>query len=139
MTCEWQFSTRLYLKSGLKRVLLYVQLINWVVSLLWFSLTLLIHDALVVSLPCSCLWVAVLEEKMVGVVAAVGSVVLHQMAVDQRWFGISLAQGQKVLEFTVVHTHKLCQRTGFCCVWVTGTAPFSRKSFSRNFFSRKIL
>ncbi len=90
----------------------------------------------------SCLWVAVLEGKVVGVVAAVGqqksggAVELQRMSVDRscRRCGVGVALGRKVLEFAATHryasvvlgttaytraAHRLYQRLGFRCVGVT--------------------
>ena len=99
----------------------------------------------IVSLPStsdSCLWVAVLEDKVVGLVAAVGqqgssgAVELQRMSVDRRFrrFGVGVALGLKVLDFAAAHSystvvlgttaytpaaHHLYQRLGFRCVGVT--------------------
>uniref|UniRef100_A0A3B4V8D0 N-acetylaspartate synthetase n=1 Tax=Seriola dumerili TaxID=41447 RepID=A0A3B4V8D0_SERDU len=92
--------------------------------------------------PDSCLWVAVLEGKVVGVVAAVGqqksggAVELQRMSVDRscRRCGVGVALGRKVLEFAAAHryssvvlgttaytpaAHQLYQRLGFRCGMVT--------------------
>ncbi|KAL3055640.1 hypothetical protein OYC64_018337 [Pagothenia borchgrevinki] len=92
--------------------------------------------------PASCLWVAVLEGKVVGLVAAVdqkqpgGAVMLQRMSVDWRCrrCGVGVALGRKVLEFAVTHgysrvalgttayspaVHKLYLRLGFRRVGVT--------------------
>uniref|UniRef100_A0A3Q3C0Q3 N-acetylaspartate synthetase n=1 Tax=Haplochromis burtoni TaxID=8153 RepID=A0A3Q3C0Q3_HAPBU len=90
--------------------------------------------------PGSCFWVAVLEGKVVGTVAAVGqqkesgdAVVLQRMSVDQRYrkCGVGVVLGREVLEFAAHHgyssvflgttayapaAHRLYQRLGFCCV-----------------------
>uniref|UniRef100_A0A3P9BXF4 N-acetylaspartate synthetase n=1 Tax=Maylandia zebra TaxID=106582 RepID=A0A3P9BXF4_9CICH len=76
--------------------------------------------------PGSCFWVAVLEGKVVGTVAA-------RMSVDQRYrkCGVGVVLGRKVLEFAAHYgyssvilgttayapaAHRLYQRLGFCCV-----------------------
>ncbi|KAJ4922695.1 hypothetical protein JOQ06_024380 [Pogonophryne albipinna] len=92
--------------------------------------------------PVSCLWVAELEGKVVGMVAAVdqkqpgGAIMLQRMSVDWRCrrCGVGVALGRKVLEFAVTHgysrvalgttayspaVHKLYLRLGFRCVGVT--------------------
>lgn len=90
----------------------------------------------------SCLWVAVMDGKVVGLVAAVtqeqtsGVVELQRMSVDRRYrcCGVGMALGRKVLEFASTHgyswvtlgttayqpaAHKLYKRLGFRCVGVT--------------------
>ncbi|XP_038842780.1 N-acetylaspartate synthetase-like [Salvelinus namaycush] len=90
----------------------------------------------------SCLWVAVLEGSVVGVVAAcalrgeAGTVELHRMSVDRRCRqrGVGVALGRKVLQFaadrgylsvvlgTTAYSpaaHQLYQTLGFRCVGVT--------------------
>lgn len=109
----------------------------------------------------SCLWVAVLEGRVVGVVAAVsqqksgGAVELRRMAVDQsyRGCGVGVALGRKVLEFAATHryfsvvlgttaythaAHRLYQRLGFRCVGVTNghLTPGARWSFLEQIFYR---
>ncbi|XP_070828020.1 N-acetylaspartate synthetase-like [Chaetodon trifascialis] len=111
--------------------------------------------------PDSCLWVAVLEGKVVGVVAAVGqqdpggAVELQRMCVGRsyRQRGIGVALGQKVLEFAVTHryssvvlgttaytraAHQLYQRLGFRCVEVTNgyVTPGARRSLLEQIFYR---
>lgn len=123
-----------------------------------------IYHVCVVSLPStpdSCLWVAVLEGKVVGVVAAVGqrkprdAVELQRMSVDRnfRRCGVGVALGRKVLEFAVAHrystvilgttaytpaAHLLYQRLGFHCVGVTNgyTTPGARWSLLEQIFYR---
>uniref|UniRef100_A0A8P4GS41 N-acetylaspartate synthetase n=1 Tax=Dicentrarchus labrax TaxID=13489 RepID=A0A8P4GS41_DICLA len=109
----------------------------------------------------SCLWVAVLEGKVVGVVAAVGqqksggAVELKRMSVDRsrRRYGVGVALGRKVLEFAVTHrysfvvlgttaythaAHKLYQRLGFRCVGVTNgyVTPGATSSLLEGIFYR---
>lgn len=109
----------------------------------------------------SCLWVAVLEGKVVGVVAAIGqqksgdAVELKRMAVDRsyRRRGVGMALGRKVLEFAVTHryssvvlgttaythaAHQLYQRLGFRCVRVTNgyVTPGARQSLLEWIFYR---
>lgn len=109
----------------------------------------------------SCLWVAVLAGKVVGVVAAVsqqksgGAVELRRMSVDRscRRCGVGMALGRKVLEFAVAHgyssvvlgttaythaTHQLYQRLGFRCVGVTNghVTPGARSSLLERVFYR---
>ncbi|KAM9363592.1 N-acetylaspartate synthetase-like [Symphorus nematophorus] len=109
----------------------------------------------------SCLWVALLEGKVVGVVAAVGqqksggAVELQRMAVDRRYrrHGVGVALGRKVLEFAVTHryssvvlgttaytraAHQLYQRLGFRCVGVTNgyVTPGARRSLLEWIFYR---
>ncbi|XP_044201674.1 N-acetylaspartate synthetase-like [Thunnus albacares] len=111
--------------------------------------------------PDSRLWVAVLEGKVVGVVAAVsqqkprGSVELQRMSVDRscRRCGVGVALGRKVLEFAVTHrystvilgttayapaAHQLYQRLGFRCVGVTNgyVTPGARWSLLERVFYR---
>ncbi|XP_051801102.1 N-acetylaspartate synthetase-like [Acanthochromis polyacanthus] len=111
--------------------------------------------------PGSRLWVAVLDDHVVGVVAAVGqqgsggAVELQRMSVDKRYrqCGIGVALGRKVLEFAVVHgyssvvlgttayspaAHKLYQRVGFCCVGVTNgyVTPGAKQSLLEQIFYR---
>nr|XP_046259580.1 N-acetylaspartate synthetase-like isoform X2 [Scatophagus argus] len=111
--------------------------------------------------PDSCMWVAVVEGKVVGIVAADGqhksgdAVELRRMSVDQRyrWCGVGKALGRKVLEFAVaqryssvilgttaysVSAHLLYQRLGFRCVWVTNgyVTPGARASFLERIFYR---
>ncbi|KAG9345823.1 hypothetical protein JZ751_008978, partial [Albula glossodonta] len=69
------------------------------------SLTLLSH-------PGSCFWVAVLDGRVVGIVAAQGkeednTVELRRMSVDSRFRGkgIAKALGRRVLEFAVVNNY----------------------------------
>ncbi|XP_068445531.1 N-acetylaspartate synthetase-like [Clinocottus analis] len=92
--------------------------------------------------PESCLWVAVLEGKVVGIVAAVGqqnsrgAVELQRLSVDRsyRRHGVGVALGQKLLEFAVTHryscvvlgttaykpaAHRLYRGLGFRCVGFT--------------------
>ncbi|XP_068590775.1 N-acetylaspartate synthetase-like [Cebidichthys violaceus] len=92
--------------------------------------------------PNSCLWVAVLEGKAVGIVAAVsqqkpgGAVELRRMSVDRscRRCGVGVALVRKVVEFAVTHryssvvlgttayspaAHRLYRRLGFHCVGFT--------------------
>ncbi|TKS69226.1 N-acetylaspartate synthetase [Collichthys lucidus] len=107
------------------------------------------------------LWVAVLEGKVVGVVAAVGqqksggAVELKRMSVDRssRQRGVGAALGRKVLEFAVTHRysfvvlgttaytqapHQLYQRLGFRCVVVTNgyVTPGANTSFLEQIFYR---
>ncbi|XP_038570680.1 N-acetylaspartate synthetase-like [Micropterus salmoides] len=109
----------------------------------------------------SCLWVAVLEGKVVGVVAAGGllksggAVELLRMSVDRscRRCGVGVALGRKVLEFAVSHryssvvlgttaythaAHQLYQRLGFRCVGVTNgyVTPGARCSLLEQIFYR---
>lgn len=109
----------------------------------------------------SCLWVAVLDGKVVGVVAALGRqksegvVELHRMSVERscRQCGIGVVLGQKVLEFAVTHgysfvvlgttaympaAHKLYQRLGFRCVGVSNgyVTPGARLSLMEQIFFR---
>ncbi|KAM9314987.1 N-acetylaspartate synthetase-like isoform 2-T3 [Pholidichthys leucotaenia] len=112
--------------------------------------------------PGSCLWVAVVEGKVVGIVAAVsqqekmgGAVVLQRMAVDQRYRrnGVGSALGQKVVEFAATRgyssvvlgttaykpaAHQLYKRLGFQCVGITNgyTTPGSKQSFMERIFYR---
>lgn len=112
--------------------------------------------------PGSCLWVAVLDEKVIGVVAAVrqqeepgDAVELRRMCVDRRYrrCGVGVALGKKVLEFaaasgysfvklgTTAYTpaaHLLYQRLGFQCVGVTNgyITPGSRWSLPERLFYR---
>uniref|UniRef100_A0A3P8TFT9 N-acetylaspartate synthetase n=1 Tax=Amphiprion percula TaxID=161767 RepID=A0A3P8TFT9_AMPPE len=111
--------------------------------------------------PGSCLWVAVLDDHVVGVVAAVGqqdsggAVELQRMSVDQRYrqCGIGVALGQKVVEFAAAHgyssvvlgttayspaAHKLYQGLGFCCVGVTNgyVTPGARQCLLEQIFYR---
>lgn len=89
------------------------------------------------------LWVAVLEGKVVGLVAmcgqpvtSAGAVELQRMSVDRRYrkCGVGVLLGRKVLEFAATHgfssvvlgttaylpaAHRLYQRLGFRCVGVT--------------------
>ncbi len=118
----------------------------------------------VVSLPFtvdSCLWVAELEGKVVGVVAAVSqqrsddSVELRRMSVDRscRRCGVGVALGRKVLEFAVARrcssvvlgttaymraAHRLYQHLGFQRVGVTNgyATPGVRRSFLEQVFYR---
>lgn len=121
------------------------------------------HHSYAVSLPFisgSCLWVAVLEGKVVGVVAAVGEqngqeVELQRMCVDQsyRRHGVGTALGRKFLEFAVAHgysyvflgttaytdaAHMLYVRLGFRCVSVTNgyATPGSTQSLLQRLFYR---
>ncbi|XP_074518227.1 N-acetylaspartate synthetase-like [Halichoeres trimaculatus] len=109
----------------------------------------------------SCLWVAVLEGKVVGVVAAVsqkksgGAVELRRMSVDERFrqCGVGSALGRKVLEFAVARgcstvvlgttaytqaAHRLYQRLGFQCVQITNgyDTPGARWSLLERIFYR---
>ncbi|CAJ1052968.1 N-acetylaspartate synthetase-like [Xyrichtys novacula] len=109
----------------------------------------------------SCLWVAVLEGKVVGLVAAVnrtksnGAVELQRMSVDRRFrcCGVGITLGRKVLEFAVSQgystvvlgttaytqsVHRLYQRLGFRCVGVTNgcVTPGSRQSLLERIFYR---
>ncbi|XP_030000746.1 N-acetylaspartate synthetase-like isoform X2 [Sphaeramia orbicularis] len=109
----------------------------------------------------SCLWVAVLEGKVVGLVAAVGhrtqtgTVELQRMSVDQncRRRGVGMVLGRKVLEYAVTGgystvvlgttaynsaAHRLYQSLGFSCVGVTNgyTAPGTRQSVLERVFYR---
>ncbi|XP_018556514.1 N-acetylaspartate synthetase isoform X1 [Lates calcarifer] len=111
--------------------------------------------------PDACLWVAVLEGKVVGVVAAVGqqksggAVELQRMSVDRkcRRCGVGFALGQKVLDFAAAHrysfvvlgttayspaAHQLYQRLGFRCVGVTNgyVTPGARWSLLERIFYR---
>lgn len=107
------------------------------------------------------LWVAALEGKVVGVVAAVGlqkprgSVELKRMSVDRscRRCGVGVALGRKVLEFAIAHkystivlgttaytpaAHQLYKRLGFRCVRVTNgyVTPGARWSLLERIFYR---
>lgn len=109
----------------------------------------------------SCLWVAVLEGRVVGVVAAVkqqnsrGALELQRMSVDQRYrqCGVGAALGRKVLEFAVAHrypsvvlgttaytpaAHCLYQRLGFRCVGVADgyVTPGAKRSLLERIFYR---
>lgn len=109
----------------------------------------------------SCFWVAELNGKVVGIVAAVGhqelggAVELRRMAVDQnvRQQGIGFALGQKVLDFaeankcpsvflgTTAYTpasHRLYKRLGFHSVGVTNgyVTPGARSSLLEKIFYR---
>ncbi|XP_071361537.1 N-acetylaspartate synthetase-like [Trachinotus anak] len=111
--------------------------------------------------PDSCLWVAVLEGKVAGVVAAVsqqnsgGAVELQRMSVDRncRRCGVGVALGRKVLEYAAAHNyssvvlgttayalaaHQLYQRLGFRCVRVTDgyVTPGARGSLLEMIFYR---
>ncbi|XP_062292855.1 N-acetylaspartate synthetase-like [Scomber scombrus] len=110
--------------------------------------------------PDSRLWVAALEGKVVGVVAAVGqqkpsSVELKRMSVDRscRRSGVGVALGRKVLEFAVTHrystvvlgttaytpaAHQLYKGLGFRCVEVTNgfVTPGARWSLLERIFYR---
>ncbi|XP_029949302.1 N-acetylaspartate synthetase-like [Salarias fasciatus] len=112
--------------------------------------------------PGSCLWVAVLDQKVVGVVAAVGqqkepggAVELRRMCVDRRYrrCGVGIALGKRLLEFaaasscssvnlgTTAYTpaaHRLYQHLGFQCVGVTEgyVTPGSRQSLPERLFYR---
>ncbi|XP_037619422.1 N-acetylaspartate synthetase-like [Sebastes umbrosus] len=111
--------------------------------------------------PDRCLWVAVLEGKVVGIVAAVGrqkpgvAVELRRMSVDRncRRCGVGVALGRKVLEFAVTHgysyvvlgttaylpaAHKLYKRLGFRCVGVTNgyVTPGATGSLLESIFYR---
>ncbi|XP_034543826.1 N-acetylaspartate synthetase-like [Notolabrus celidotus] len=112
----------------------------------------------------SCLWVAVLEGKVVGVVAAVcqkrsgGAVELQRMSVDQRFrqCGIGSALGRKVLEFAVLQgcstivlgttaykqsAHRLYQSLGFQCERITNgyVTPGTRCTLLERIFYRVCL
>ncbi|KAL1023629.1 hypothetical protein UPYG_G00043740 [Umbra pygmaea] len=108
----------------------------------------------------SCLWVAVLDGSVVGVVAArvlqseYGAVELHRMSVDRscRRCGIGNALGRKVLEFaadrgypsvilgTTAYTqaaHRLYKKLGFHCVGITNgyaTPGVSRSILEQVFY-----
>ncbi|XP_070782060.1 N-acetylaspartate synthetase-like [Enoplosus armatus] len=109
----------------------------------------------------SCLWVAVLEGRVVGVVGAVGrqesggAVELWRMSVDRscRRCGVGMALGRKVLEFAATHryssvvlgttaytpaAHQLYLRLGFRCVGVTNgyVTPGARQSLLERIFYR---
>ncbi|KAA8595358.1 N-acetylaspartate synthetase [Etheostoma spectabile] len=108
----------------------------------------------------SCLWVAVLDDRVVGVVAALGRrrsgvVELRRMSVERscRRCGVGVALGQKVLEFAVTRgygfvvlgttaytpaAHKLYHSLGFRCVGVTDgyVPPGARRSFMEKLFFR---
>ncbi|XP_045568686.1 N-acetylaspartate synthetase isoform X2 [Salmo salar] len=110
--------------------------------------------------PDSCLWVAVLEGSVVGVVAAralrgeAGTVELHRMSVDRpcRHRGVGFALGRKVLQFaadrgylsvvlgTTAYSpaaHRLYQTLGFRCVGVTkgyATPGVSRSVLEQLFY-----
>lgn len=109
----------------------------------------------------SCLWVAVLEGKVVGVVAAVtqkksgGAVEMRRMSVDERFrqCGVGSALGRKVLEFAVTRgcstvvlgttaytqaAHRLYQRLGFQCVQIINgyVTPGARWSLLERIFYR---
>lgn len=109
----------------------------------------------------SCMWVAVLEGKVVGVVAAVGqhksggAVELQRMCVDRscRRRGVGVALGRKVLEYAAAHghssvflgtsayssaAHQLYRRLGFRCVGVTNgyITPGARLSLLGKIFYR---
>ncbi|XP_040892657.1 N-acetylaspartate synthetase-like [Toxotes jaculatrix] len=111
--------------------------------------------------PDSRLWVAAIEGKVVGVVAAVGqqksggAVELQRMCVDRscRRCGVGVALGRKVLEFAAAHryssvvlgttaytpaAHQLYQRLGFRCVGVTNgyVTPGARWSLLERIFYR---
>ncbi|XP_042340286.1 N-acetylaspartate synthetase-like [Plectropomus leopardus] len=111
--------------------------------------------------PGSCLWVAVLEKKVVGVIAAVsqqkpgGSVELQRLSVDQNYrrCGVGMALGRKVLEFALAHkysavvlgttayspaAHQLYHRLGFRCVEITNghITPGARWSLLERIFYR---
>ncbi|XP_072239844.1 N-acetylaspartate synthetase-like [Leuresthes tenuis] len=109
--------------------------------------------------PGSCLWVAVMQGKVIGVVAAAGQsedvVELQRMCVDQRYrlCGVGVALGKKVLEFaaaqryssvvlgTTAYTqavHQLYKRLGFNCIGVTNgyVTPGARQSLLEQIFYR---
>ncbi|XP_035492968.2 N-acetylaspartate synthetase-like [Scophthalmus maximus] len=111
--------------------------------------------------PVSCLWVAVQEGKVLGVVAAVGqqksrvAVELKRMSVDRsfRRCGVGVALGLKVLDFAAAHrystvvlgttayipaAHQLYRRLGFRCVRVTNgyATPGARWSLLERIFYR---
>lgn len=111
--------------------------------------------------PDSCLWVAVLGRRVVGVIAAVGqqksggAVELQRMSVDWRYrrCGVGVALGRKVVEFAVTRkyssvvlgttaytpaAHQLYQRLGFRCVGVTNgyITPGARCSLLERIFYR---
>ncbi|KAM9857395.1 N-acetylaspartate synthetase-like [Aulostomus maculatus] len=111
--------------------------------------------------PDSCLWVALLEGKVVGVVAAIrqsgssGAVELKRMSVDRRFRrrGVGMALGRKVLEFAVNHryssvvlgttaytpnAHKLYKCLGFHNMGVTNgyVTPGARRSLLERIFYR---
>ncbi|KAM4595820.1 N-acetylaspartate synthetase-like [Fundulus diaphanus] len=109
--------------------------------------------------PGSCLWVAELEGKVVGAVAAVrlsdDVVELLRMCVDRRYrrCGVGVVLGQKVLQFAEAHryasvvlgttaytpaVHQLYKRLGFHCVGVTNgyITPGSSRSFLEQIFYR---
>ncbi|KAM4750884.1 N-acetylaspartate synthetase-like [Anableps anableps] len=107
----------------------------------------------------SCLWVAELEGKVVGTVAAAGLsddvVELLRMCVDRRYrrCGVGVVLGQKVLQFAATHRyssvvlgttayttapHQLYKRLGFRCVRVTNghITPGSTQSLPEQIFYR---
>ncbi|XP_069543961.1 N-acetylaspartate synthetase-like [Brachyistius frenatus] len=111
----------------------------------------------------SCLWVAVLEGKVVGTAAAVGgqreetgvALELLRMSVDRNYrrSGVGVALGRKVVEFAATRgyssvvlgttayapaAHQLYQRLGFRCVGVTNgyVTPGARQSFLERIFYR---
>lgn len=112
--------------------------------------------------PGSCLWVAVLSQKVIGVVAADGrqdeegrAVELRRMCVDRRYrrCGVGMALGKRLLEFaaasgyssvklgTTAYTpaaHQLYRRLGFQCVGVTNgyATPGSTQSLPERLFYR---
>ncbi|XP_078146112.1 N-acetylaspartate synthetase-like [Centroberyx gerrardi] len=111
--------------------------------------------------PDSCLWVAELEGKVVGAVAAVGqqepsgAVELRRMSVDRgcRRCGVGMALGRKLLEFAVTRryssvvlgttaytpaAHRLYQRLGFRCTGVSNgyIAPGDRPPLLERMFYR---
>ncbi|XP_015251679.1 PREDICTED: N-acetylaspartate synthetase-like [Cyprinodon variegatus] len=109
--------------------------------------------------PGSHIWVAELEGKVVGAVAAFylsdKTVELRRMCVDRRYrrCGIGVMLGQKVLHFAASHsyssvvlgttsytpaTHKLYKRLGFHCIAVTNgyITPGSTQSFLEQIFYR---
>ncbi|XP_054635977.1 N-acetylaspartate synthetase-like [Dunckerocampus dactyliophorus] len=111
--------------------------------------------------PDSRLWVAVLEDQVVGVVAAVGqqdarsSVELKRMSVDRRFrrCGVGMALGWKVLEFALTQgyssvvlgttaysptAHQLYRRLGFQCTGVTNgyITPGATSSLLERIFYR---
>ncbi|XP_029363158.1 N-acetylaspartate synthetase-like [Echeneis naucrates] len=108
-----------------------------------------------------CMWVAVLDGKVVGMVAAVGQqksggvVELQRMSVDRRFrrFGIGLALGRKLLDFAAAQgyvsvvlsttsyrpaAHRLYKRLGFRCVETTNgyITPGARQSLLGKIFYR---